>query len=97
MTPKSSALAQNITRRMDEMGIESIRRLEDIAGLPRDTVRRLVAGRTKMIKRDKLALLARALSITVDELITHPEEIEVFRIPLFMNKIQRATAPTTTA
>jgi len=76
---------------MDEMGIESIRRLEDIAGLPRDTVRRLVAGRTKMITREKLALLARALSITVDELITHPEEIEILRIPLFMNKLQKVS------
>ena len=74
---------------MDEMGIESIRRLEDMADLPRDTVRRLIAGRTKSINREKLAALARTLKMTIEELITHPEDIEFLRVPLFMHKLQK--------
>lgn len=64
-----SPLAQRIRLRMAELGYRTIKELEDKAGVPRDSVRRLLSGKTDTPRTSKLEPLARALDMEVDELV----------------------------
>lgn len=73
----NTILVNNIRSRMMELGIPSIRDLEKIAQTfqknpelsNRDTVRNLLAGRTKTMRSEKLEPLAKALQTTVEKLV----------------------------
>lgn len=54
---------------MAEKGYRTIKELEDKAGVPRDSVRRLLSGRTETPRSSKLEPIARALDMEVDELV----------------------------
>lgn len=66
---KLSAIAQRVRRRMVELDIRTIKELESKAGLPRDTIRHLLSGRTHSVRSSKIQGLADALKISVDELL----------------------------
>ena len=64
-----SAIGQRVRIRMFELNIGTVKELEIRAGLPKDTIRHLVSGRTKSVRSSKLTGLAAALEMTVDELV----------------------------
>lgn len=65
-----SVLAETIRRRMFELDIRTVKALEEKAGVPKDTVRNLMSGRTKSFRNDKLEAVARALDMPIDALLT---------------------------
>lgn len=68
-TARLSVIAENIRFHMYNADIRTIRALEDKAGVPRDTVRHLLSGRTKTFRSDKLNPVAKALGISTEELL----------------------------
>lgn len=68
MNPLSD-LTRRIRRGMVEQDIRTVRELERKAGVPKDTVRHVLSGRTRSVRQDKLPGIARALGFTVDELM----------------------------
>ncbi len=89
MTPKLSILSENIRRRMYELDVRSYKALEIKAGVPRDSIRNLMSGRTKSIRAEKLEPIAAALQMTVEELVsdgrTEPAqgEEEIVKLPRY--------------
>jgi len=67
---KVSVVGQRVRRRMADLNITTIKELENIAGLPRDSVRHLVSGRTNSLRSGKLPALAAALKMSVEELVS---------------------------
>lgn len=57
---------------MREKNIQYITDLEDMASLPRDSVRRLLSGRTRNPHAERIEPIARALGMTVSELLGAP-------------------------
>ncbi len=74
MTPKLSILSENIRRRMYELDVRTYKALEIKAGVPRDSVRNLLSGRTKSIRAEKLEPIAAALNMTVEDLISEDQK-----------------------
>lgn len=56
--------------RMPARNIKSIMELERKSGIPTDTLRQFIAGRTKTIKHPYLLGLSQSLGVTVEELIS---------------------------
>ena len=86
---KFSAIGQRVRRRMAELNINTIKELEQKAGLPKDTIRHLVSGRTSTIRSSKLPGLAAALNMTLDELVhgtTGPNYSNAVTMPLSMQE-----------
>jgi SOS-response transcriptional repressor LexA len=66
---KLSMIGQRVRRRMADLDIRTIKELEEKAGLPRDTIRHLISGRTVSVRSNKLPRLAEALKMSVEELV----------------------------
>lgn len=63
-----SPLARRIRQRMLDMNIRSYRELENKADVPRDSVRHIMDGTTRMPRGEKMQRIAEALNMSVDEL-----------------------------
>lgn len=66
---KVSVIGQRVRRRMVELDISTVKELEGMAGLPRDSIRHLISGRTNSMRAGKLPALAAALKMSVEELV----------------------------
>lgn len=66
---KISPIGQRIRRAMFDKNIDTIVELENMAKVPRDSVRRLLSGRTKNLDHHKYAPIAKALGLSVSELL----------------------------
>jgi transcriptional regulator with XRE-family HTH domain len=66
---KQTPLATRIREGMHRADIRTIKELENRARVPRDSVRRLLSGRTQEPRSAKLEPIAQALGMTVAELI----------------------------
>ena len=65
----SSRLKRIVEKRMSDLGMNSIRDTERRAGVPADTLRNLLAGRTQTVHASKIESLARTLKLSVSELV----------------------------
>lgn len=89
---KLSDIGQRVRRRMVDLNITTVKELEQRAGLPTDSIRHLVSGRTNTIRSSKLPKLASALDMSVDELVhgTATRPASAVTMPLSMQDQPRA-------
>lgn len=68
MPTQKSPIAEVVRRRMYELDIHTFADLERRAGVPKDTVRNLMNGRSRQPRPESLRGIARALEVSVSEL-----------------------------
>ncbi|MBV1933744.1 MAG: helix-turn-helix domain-containing protein [Parvibaculaceae bacterium] len=63
-------MKETISRRMAELGIDNIRKLERAAGVKKDVIGNMLRGRSKSVRSESLPGIAEALHISIPELLT---------------------------
>jgi len=63
-------MKETINRRMAELGIDNIRKLERAAGVKKDVIGNMLRGRSKSVRAESLPGIAEALNISIPELLT---------------------------
>ena len=67
-------MRDTINRRMTELGIGNIRELERTAGVKKDVIGNMLRGRSKSVRSESIVGIAKALSISIPELLTGSAE-----------------------
>lgn len=67
-------MRETINRRMAELGIDNIRKLERAAGVKKDVIGNMLRGRSKSVRSESIPGIAEALSISIPELLTGARE-----------------------
>lgn len=67
-------MRDTINRRMMELGIGNIRKLERAAGVKKDVIGNMLRGRSKSVRSESIAGIAKALRISIPELLTGSTE-----------------------
>ncbi len=63
-------MKDTINRRMAELGIDNIRKLERAAGVKKDVIGNMLRGRSKSVRAESLPGIAEALNISIPELLS---------------------------